>query len=244
MARMARKSFHKKDSEEVFQRRTNQRNKDHLNVREIKAITEPQRQMIKSFLNGLNVVAVGSAGSGKSFIATYLALKDVLNYKKHDKIIFVRSAVPTRSQGFLPGSLEEKNEVYSIPFKMIVNDLCENGTAWDILIRKQIIEFTTTSYIRGMTFDNAIVILEEVQNLDNDELLSVLTRTGENTQLILAGDTKQSDLFRSKEKSCYDKLMFISERMKDFIDVIHFLPEDIVRSAFVKKFIMILEDLD
>lgn len=177
-----------------------------------------------------------------TFCALYLALRDVLEYKNRDKIIIVRSNVPTRNSGFLPGSLEEKNEIYALPSKQIVNDLCQNGTAWEILTRKQIIEFTTTSYVRGLTFDNAVILLEECQNLDSPELISVLTRLGENSKIIISGDTNQSDLFRSREKSCYDTLMYISDRMQEHLDTIHFYPNDIVRSEFVKTLITILED--
>jgi len=241
MSRFARKSQKRKE-EEIFIRKNVQRNKDHLSIREVKALTEPQRQMIKSFVSGLNIIAVGSAGTGKSFCALYLALRDVLEYKNRDKIIIVRSNVPTRNSGFLPGSLEEKNEIYALPSKQIVNDLCQNGTAWDILTRKQILEFTTTSYVRGLTFDNAVILLEEVQNLDAPELISVLTRLGENSRIIISGDTNQSDLFRSREKSCYDTLMYISDRMQEYLDTVHFYPNDIVRSEFVKTLITILED--
>lgn len=225
-----------------FKRKEKRKGAGNLNLIDVKAKTEPQRQMIQSFIAGMNLVAVGSSGTGKTFIATYLALKDVLIEGNHDKIVFVRSAVATRDQGFLPGTLEEKSEVYALPFKKIVNDICDSGTAWEVLSKKKTIEFITTSYIRGLTLDNCILVLDETQNLDDDELISILTRVGDNTQLIISGDTRQNDLFRSREKSCYDKLMIIAGKMPDEIDVINFLPQDIVRSGFVKKLIMVLEE--
>jgi phosphate starvation-inducible PhoH-like protein len=198
--------------------------------------------MIQSFINGSNIVAVGSAGTGKTYLALYLALKDVIESKLHSKIIIVRSNVPTRNSGFLPGSLEEKNEIYALPFRQITNTLCENGSAWDILSKKKIIEFVSTSYIRGLTFDDSIVIVEEVQNLDAEEIKTVLTRAGENTQLVICGDSKQGDLFRSREKSGFELLMYIADNMPGHIDLINFLPRDIVRSGFVKKLLLLLED--
>lgn len=177
-----------------------------------------------------------------TYLALYLALKDIIESKLHSKIIIIRSNVPTRNSGFLPGSLEEKNEIYALPFRQIVNGLCENGSAWDILTKKKIIEFVSTSYIRGLTFDDAIVIVEEAQNLDAEEMKTVLTRIGENTQFMICGDSKQGDLFRSREKSGFELLIYIAENMHGYIDLINFLPRDIVRSGFVKKLLLLLED--
>lgn len=221
------------------------RNKDHLSLKTVKPITNSQKMMFDSFLMGNNVVAIGSPGTGKTFMSIFLALKNILSNdtNKKDKIIFIRSAVPSRNVGFLPGSLEEKNDVYAIPFKEIVNDLCENGTAWEILIKKKMIQFDSTSFLRGSTFDNSIIIIEEVQNMDEQELLTILTRVGENSQLLVCGDSKQNDLFRSKEKSCFPLLLKLTEKMPDEFDVINFLPQDIVRSGFVKKLILTLEEI-
>jgi phosphate starvation-inducible protein PhoH len=209
---------------------------------ELKPRTETQRQMIEGFLNGVNVLAHGSAGSGKSYVACYLALRDLFDGEK-ERVVFVRSAVSTRDMGFLPGSLEEKSAVYQTPFKSIVNELCGNGTAWDVLTKKGNIEFITTSYIRGTTLNDAVLIVEEFQNMDAPELESVLTRVGENTQVILCGDTRQSDLFRKREKSGVDWIKQVAERMPDWFDVVEFKSCDIVRSGFVKNLIQVIEDM-
>jgi len=117
---------------------------DNLNIKKVEPITEAQREMFASFMQGQNVVACGSAGTGKTYVATYLALQEVFAQRKN-KVVFVRSAVPTRQIGHLPGDLNEKSLVYTTPFKQIVDDLCENGTAYNILTTKGVIEFMTTS---------------------------------------------------------------------------------------------------
>lgn len=216
--------------------------REEFSLTDIRPKTEAQRMMMAGYLEGQNVVAYGSAGSGKSFIACYLALKD-LQDKEKQKIIIVRSAVPTRDQGFLPGSLEEKSAVYQIPYVNIVNELCQNGAAWEIMTKKGMIEFMTTSYVRGVTLDDAVIIIDEFQNMDPKELESVLTRVGENSQLILCGDTRQSDLERRKQESSFEWLMKVAERMPDWFDMVRFMPCDIVRSGFVKKLIMVTEEL-
>jgi phosphate starvation-inducible PhoH-like protein len=216
-------------------------NKELLTVRHITPMTWAQTNMIESYARGANVVAVGSAGTGKSFIASYLALNSLFS-KEVEKIVVVRSAVPTRDMGHLPGTLQEKSEVYTIPYKQIFNDLCENGTAWDILTKKNMVEFITTSYVRGITLENSVVIVDEFQSMTSHELYSVLTRMGKGTRLIICGDTKQTDLDGRKEKSCYDWFMGVATKMPEWFDTTNFLQQDIVRSDFVKALIMAVED--
>ena len=216
-------------------------NKEVLKVRHIEPITWAQRDMIEGYGRGASIIATGSAGTGKSFLASYLALNSLFN-KEASKIVVVRSAVPTRDMGHLPGTLQEKSEVYTIPYKQIFNDLCENGTAWDILQKKNMVEFITTSYVRGITLENSIVIIDEFQSMTAHELYSVLTRAGKGTRLIVCGDTKQTDLDGRKEKSCYDWFMSVVEKMPNWFHHTNFLKEDIVRSDFVKALIMAVEE--
>lgn len=216
-------------------------NKELLTVRHITPMTWAQTNMIEGYARGANVVAVGSAGTGKSFIASYLALNSLFT-KEVEKIVVVRSAVPTRDMGHLPGTLQEKSEVYTIPYKQIFNDLCENGTAWDILTKKNMVEFITTSYVRGITLENSVVIVDEFQSMTSHELYSVLTRMGKGTRLIICGDTKQTDLDGRKEKSCYEWFMSVAAKMPEWFDTTNFLQQDIVRSDFVKALIMAVED--
>ena len=218
------------------------KSESNLTVSSLKPKTIAQKSMIESWMQGNNLIAAGSSGTGKSFVAAWLALVALLVDKTHSKIIYVRSAVPLRDQGFLTGNIQEKSDPFFAPFKKMINNFCENDTASEILEKKRIIEYLTTGYLRGETFDNAIIIIEEFQNMDFEELISIMTRVGENTRLILAGDTRQNDLFRSREKSCFEDIMKVARRMPDEIDVIHFYPADIVRSGFVKKLIMVLEE--
>lgn len=227
---------HKKE-----RRRRMPNSKEFLKVRHITPMTWAQQNMIEAFARGANVVAVGSAGTGKSFIASYLALNQLFT-KQVEKIVVVRSAVPTRDMGHLPGTLQEKSEVYTIPYKQIFNDLCENGTAWDILTKKNMVEFITTSYVRGITLENAVVIVDEFQSMTAHELYSVLTRTGSGTRLIICGDTKQTDLDGRREKSCYDWFVGVAQKMPNWFDITNFMQSDIVRSDFVKALIMAVED--
>ena len=216
---------------------------ERLEVREIQALNEPQRQMIFAFKEGLNIAAIGSAGTGKSYLASYLALKALFG-KEVSKIVVVRSAVPTRDMGFLPGTLQEKSEVYTIPYRQIFNDLCDNGTAWDILVKKGYVEFITTSFVRGITIDNAVVILDESQSMTFHELDSVVTRAGFNTRMIVCGDTKQNDLQNpKKEKSGLDDFLRVIREIPKYFDIVTFTRNDIVRSELVRQWIITKEEL-
>lgn len=215
---------------------------DALNLVKIKPITANQKIMMEAFDEGMNIVAAGTAGTGKSYVATYLALERLLA-KKVEKIIIVRSAVNIRSQGFLPGNLEEKEQVFTIPYKEIVDELCQNGTAWECLTKKGFIKFISTSYIRGLTLKNCVVIVDEFQNMDASECESMLTRIGENCQIIICGDTRQNDLKRKREESCYDWLMKLVDdpELEDWYDVVKFNSNDIVRGEHCKALIKAIE---
>lgn len=213
---------------------------ENFKLLDVKPLTEGQRQVFFAWKQGLNVVASGSAGTGKSFTMTYLALERLLN-KEIEKIVFVRSAVSIRSQGHLPGTQQEKEAVYTVPYKNIVNQLCQCGTAWDSLTKAGLIEFTTTTYIRGLTFDNCVMIIDEFQNMDPSEMESVLTRLGENTQLGVCGDTRQNDLTRKREVSCHEWLLKVIKQLPKYFDVVNFTSEDVVRSKLCKAIIKAIE---
>lgn len=215
---------------------------EHIDVKKVVPKTEAQRQMIESFMRGYNIISVGSAGTGKSYIAAYLALS-ALFHKEVSKIIIVRSAVPSRDMGFLPGSLHEKTEIYTIPYKQIFDELCENGTAWDILVKKGMVEFITTSYVRGITMTNSVVIVDEAQNMTFHELDSVITRLGMDTRLFVCGDTKQCDLVQKRDKSGLEDFISIASRMTEYFDTVNFTRNDIVRSELVKDWITTKEDV-
>ena len=213
------------------------------NLRELEPITKNQEKVFKSYEDGYNLCLSGSAGSGKTFLALYLALEDVLNKDTpYDKVVIIRSVVPTRDIGFLPGNEDEKLDAYAGPYKGIMTELFADGNAWEKLVNQQFVEFTSTSFIRGITISNAIVIVDEMQNLNFHELDSVITRLGEATKLIMCGDYYQSDFDKERDRSGILNFLEIIQRMKYF-DHIEFSWEDIVRSGLVREYIMTKEQM-
>jgi predicted ribonuclease YlaK len=181
----------------------------------------------------------GSAGTGKTFISLYKALKAVLIDEQYSKIIIIRSTVPTRDVGFLPGSVQDKIEQYELPYKQLVNKLFQRDDAYQYLKQRQIIQFQSTSFIRGQEFNDCICICDECQNMDFDELATIITRSGNNIKLIMIGDPRQSDFRNNNQKYRSDILKFINI-LKEInqIKVIKFDHNDIVRSTICKQFII------
>jgi len=155
----------------------------------------------------------------------------------------MRSAVPTRDLGFLPGPLKEKARVFEEPYRGICSELFERGDAYDVLKGKQLIQFSTTSHIRGITISDAIIIIDEIQNMHASEINSLITRVGPNSRVIICGDIRQTDLVYSKERSGMGDILKIIKRMESF-DLIEFDREDIVRSKFVKEYLIARDDLE
>lgn len=205
-------------------------------------LTPSQHDMFDSFENGQNILAHGSAGTGKSFVALYLALRELVSFESpYDRIVIVRSAVPARDVGFLPGTLEEKNAVYEQPYRDILHDLFGRKSTYDDMKAAGKIDFVTTSFIRGMTWDNVLVIFDEAQNANWEEINTVMTRMGTNSRIIVCGDIKQNDLlYKKADKTGIDSLITVSAHMDSF-DHIEFTRDDIVRSDFVKQFIVACE---
>jgi phosphate starvation-inducible PhoH-like protein len=215
----------------------------HFGLRSIEPLTENQRKTFEEFEKGNNIVLSGSAGTGKSFLALYLSLKDLLATNSYyDRIIIIRSAVPSRDLGFVPGTLEEKSKIYQEPYMNIVNELIGRGDAWHFLLNKEIIQFQTTSFLRGLTFRNCIIVFDEFQSATFHEIDSVLTRIGENCRFFLCGDCNQNDLNIKKEKSGFHDALSILEKLEN-TSHIRFQLEDIVRSGFVKNYLTIKEKL-
>lgn len=205
--------------------------------------TENQKKMFEEFYNDKNLLSVGSAGTGKTIVALYLALQKLIT-NGIDKIIIVRSAVSLRSQGHLPGSIAEKEEIYSLPYKQMVNFLFHNDTAWEVLTKRGYIQFLTTSYIRGITFENVVIIADEIQNLETGECESLLTRLGNEARIIMCGDIRQEDLSRKREITCHNWLVKLIGNVPDYFSIINFTRDDIVRSELVKQIIIALEDME
>lgn len=209
------------------------------NFRPIEGMTDSQDDMIDSFRQGYNVVAVGSAGTGKTYVGLALALEALIEGRVN-KIILIRSAVATRDIGFLPGTEAEKMAVYEQAFSSIVNELLGRGDAYQVLKQKGVIEFHSSSFLRGNTWKHAIVLGDEIQNFTPHEMNTIMTRAGTGTTYIMCGDIKQGDL--GKTKSGFWLLDTVARHMTDFFDIITFTRNDIVRSEFVKGWIVACED--
>ena len=208
---------------------------------QVEPLTDNQKEVFQAYGRGDSIVMSGSAGTGKTFMALSLALEDVLDKDTpYDRVIVVRSIVPTREIGFLPGNEEEKKEAYTGPYQMICAELFEQGDAWKSLQSTGTIDFQSTSFIRGITFNNAIVVIDEMQNLNFHELDSVITRVGRNCKFIMCGDYYQSDFDKQKEKSGILQFLNIIEQLKKFT-IVEFAWKDIVRSSFVRDYIMTKE---
>ena len=190
-----------------------------------------------------NLVLTGSAGTGKTFVAMYLAIEAVLTKETpYDRVVIVRSVVPTRDMGFLPGTVEEKKEVFETPYKAICSELFGDVNIYDRMIANNQLQFTTTSFIRGLTIDNAVVIVDEMQNLNFHELDSVITRVGTNCRVIFSGDYLQSDFKDPAERDGIQRFLRIIDQLKNF-SVVSFNWHDIVRSDFLRDYIMTKEML-
>jgi len=212
--------------------------KNRFELRHITPLTPNQQKTFSSYRNGQNLVLHGFAGTGKSFVSMYLALEEILGGStKYDKVIVVRSVVPSREVGYLPGSIKEKTKVYEEPYKEICDDLFGRGDAYDILKMRGVIHFTTTSFLRGLTFNNAIVIVDELQNMVFPELDTVMTRMGEHSKIIFCGDFRQTDLTHDRDKRGLEHFLNITKKMNRF-DYIEFEKNDIVRSGLVKDYII------
>jgi len=213
-------------------------------LRDIEPLTPNQQILFNSYDSGKNIVAYGCAGTGKTFITLYNALRDVLDEKTpYEKIYIVRSLVATREIGFLPGDHEDKSSLYQIPYKAMVKYMFEMRTEADFqmlygnLRAQETIDFWSTSFIRGTTFDKAIIIVDEFQNLNYHELDSIMTRVGQDSKIMFCGDATQTDLVRENEKNGIVDFMKIL-RLMGSIDIIEFGVEDIVRSGLVKEYIL------
>jgi phosphate starvation-inducible protein PhoH len=211
-------------------------------LKNIKPLTPMQQDMFQDFFAGSNIVAHGSAGTGKSYVALFLALNEFLRSGSDVEHIFIiRSAVPTREIGFLPGTADEKAELYELPYKDIFTDLLGKCSSYEDMKDAKIIRFCTTSYLRGLTWDNAIIVVDEAQSMTFHELNTIMTRVGKNCRIVVCGDLSQNDLTGKNGKSGFGDFLRISTAMRGFSSI-KFTSNDIVRSDFTKSWIMACED--
>ena len=180
----------------------------------------------------------GVAGTGKTFISMYKALEEVLDLENSfERVIVVRSAVPSRDIGHLPGDEKEKTEVYTLPYVEICEDLFNHIQPFQRMQEQKTIHFLITSFVRGITLDNSIVIVDECQNMTDMELNSIMTRVGKNSKIIFCGDFRQTDLYKKNDMSGLQKFIHIADMMPSF-KTVEFSVNDIVRSKLVKEYIM------
>ena len=213
-------------------------------MRDIEPLTDNQKLLYNAYAEDKNLIAYGVAGTGKTFITLYNALQDVLDPNTpYEKIYLVRSLVSTREIGFLPGDHEDKSFLYQIPYKNMVKYMFEMPSEADFemlygnLKAQDTISFWSTSFIRGTTFDKAIIIVDEFQNLNFHELDSIITRVGENSKILFCGDASQSDLTKTNERNGILDFMKIIRAMEDDFASIEFGLDDIVRSGLVRKYL-------
>lgn len=210
---------------------------NHLDLADISPITDNQTIFFDNYKSDKSQVLLGYPGTGKTFMALYKAFEDITDPKsEYQRIVIVRSAVPTRDVGFLPGTLAEKGEVYELPYKSICTELFGRGDAYEILKKNRTIEFITTSFIRGLTLDRAIIIVDEFQNMTAHEADSVITRVGNYSKIILCGDILQRDLTKGSEKNI-ESLLNVLHKMDNIFDFTEFEEDDIVRSGLVGNYI-------
>ena len=210
------------------------------NLKTFQPLTNNQKIFFDAYKQGDYFIALhGVAGTGKTFIALYKAIEEVLDKSNpFNKIIVVRSAVQSREIGHLPGDVGEKMEIYEQPYRQICHQFFDRKDAWDRLEEQGHIQFISTSFIRGMSFDNAIIIVDEMQNLNYEEIDTVMTRVGHMSKIIWCGDYRQTDLNKRKsDVTGILKFFDIAQHMKAFTRI-EFTPDDIVRSSLVKDYIL------
>ena len=224
----------------------NKKNKEinHTNLVTIKSITDNQKLVFDSWKKGKNQFLFGAAGTGKTFISLFLALKDVLDLKKpYDKVVLVRSLIPTREIGFLPGDEEDKAALYQVPYQNMVQFMFEMqneqqfNNLYDKLKGQGTLYFLSTSFLRGLTFDNTIIIVDECQNLNFHELDTIITRVGQDSKIVFCGDFDQTDLVKQNERNGLHDFLRILEEMEEF-NCTEFTIGDIVRSGFVRSYLI------
>ena len=217
---------------------------NHNNLVTIKPITDNQKLVFNSWKKEQHQFLFGAAGTGKTFISMYLALQSVMDLKsKHDKLVIVRSLIPTREIGFLPGDEEDKAALYQVPYQNMIQFMFEQpneqsfNNLYDRLKGQGTLFFLSTSFLRGLTLDNAIIIVDECQNMNFHELDTITTRVGQDSKIMFCGDFDQTDLQRTNEKNGLHDFLRILEEMDEF-NCTEFTIGDIVRSGFVRNYLI------
>tara|TARA_B100000900_G_C20590240_1_gene721302 strand:+ start:1222 stop:1926 length:705 start_codon:yes stop_codon:yes gene_type:complete len=216
----------------------------HSQLNQIKPVTDSQKIVFDTWKKGQNQFLFGCAGTGKTFVSLYLALSEVLqNDTPYDKVVMVRSLIPTREIGFLPGDEEDKAALYQVPYSNMMQFMFEqpNEQAFETLYNRIKAQgsyyFLSTSFLRGLTFDNSIIIVDECQNLNFHELDTIITRVGQDSRILFCGDFSQSDLTKMNERNGLMDFLQILQEMEEF-NCVEFNIGDIVRSGFVRNYLI------
>ena len=210
----------------------------------IEPVTDNQKVVFESYKKGQNQFLYGCAGTGKTFVTLYLAMQEVLrNDTPYDRVVMVRSLIPTREIGFLPGDEEDKAALYQVPYSNMVQFMFKQpneqafSMLYDRLKTQGSFYFLSTSFLRGLTFDNSIIIVDECQNLNFHELDTIITRVGQDSKIVFCGDFDQTDLQRTNERNGLHDFLRILEEMEEF-NCTEFTLGDIVRSGFVRSYLI------
>lgn len=207
----------------------------------LSALTETQRELFIQWNEDKSMLVTGSAGTGKSLLCLWLGLRDVLDENSfYENLTIIRSIVPSREIGFTPGTVDEKIKIYESPYVSICNHIFPYAKSYENLKRGGYLTFESTSFLRGTTIDNSVIIVDELQNLSWHECNTVMTRVGNNSKIIFIGDDKQTDLTKKNDASGFKEFVNILNRMKS-IERVVFTPNDVVRSGIVKEYLKILE---
>ena len=217
----------------------------------VEPLTDNQIKLFEAYGEGKNVFASGVAGSGKTFLLLYLALKEVFDKStKYDRVILIRSLLPSRDIGFLPGTMDEKADLYQDPYRLLVrymfsmpND-SEFAQLYDLLVSQGTMEFISTSFLRGQTFDRAIILCDEFQNMLFHELDTLITRVGQDSKIMFAGDVAQTDLRKSNgDRAGPERFKIILQTMEEF-ECVDFDFGDIIRSGIVRSYLIAKANLN
>lgn len=214
-----------------------------LFLKDLEPLTDNQAKVFDSYYHGKCLMLHGDAGTGKTFISMYLALQEILESKRFKKLVIVRSTEPVRKEGFLPGTAKEKAAVYESPYQAICTQLFGRSDAYHLLKTRGKVEFISTAYIRGITLDDSIILVDEIQNLNSAECNTIITRVGDRSKIMFCGDLRQTDLVKGRETTGLIDFLKIIRKMNSF-DVVEFGPKDIVRSGLVRQYILARNDLE
>lgn len=210
---------------------------NNLKIADISPLTDNQELFFKNYKSDKNQLLLGYSGTGKTFMAMVKALEEVSSPNNdYKRVVVVRSAVPTRDIGFLKGTEAEKGAVYELPYKKVCSEIFGRDDAYEVLVKHDGIRFMLTSFIRGLTLDNSIVIVDEFQNMTAHEADSIITRVGYNSKILFCGDILQRDFTKHSEKNI-EKFLSVIEGMEDYFDFNYFEEDDIVRSGLVCDYI-------